>query len=99
MPPLCRETQSLGQQMFNAPFGINGLRQLTQIHLVVASEASEGAKPSSHKISKKLICAYAHVWEAVWTRNQNPISRNSKELCFARASKPEITLANKVGFI
>ena len=25
MPPLCRETQSLGQQMLNAPFGINGL--------------------------------------------------------------------------
>ena len=24
-PPLCRETQSLGQQMLNAPFGINGL--------------------------------------------------------------------------
>ena len=25
VPPLCRETQSLGQQMLNAPFGINGL--------------------------------------------------------------------------
>ena len=25
MPPLCRETQSLGQQMLNAPVGINGL--------------------------------------------------------------------------
>ena len=25
MPPLCRETQSLGQQMLNEPFGINGL--------------------------------------------------------------------------
>ena len=25
MPPLCRETQSLGQQMLNAPLGINGL--------------------------------------------------------------------------
>ena len=24
-PPLCRETQSLGQQMLNAPVGINGL--------------------------------------------------------------------------
>ena len=24
---LCRETQSLGQQMLNAPFGINGLRR------------------------------------------------------------------------
>ena len=24
-PPLCRETQSLGQQMLNAPFGISGL--------------------------------------------------------------------------
>ena len=24
--PLCRETQSLGQQMLNAPFGINGLK-------------------------------------------------------------------------
>ena len=25
VPPLCRETQSLGQQMLNAPFGIDGL--------------------------------------------------------------------------
>ena len=25
MPPLCRETQSLGQQMLNATVGINGL--------------------------------------------------------------------------
>ena len=24
VPPLCRETQSLGQQMLNAPLGING---------------------------------------------------------------------------
>ena len=24
--PLCRETQSLGQQMLNAPLGINGLK-------------------------------------------------------------------------
>ena len=27
-PPLCRETQSLGQQMLNAPVGINGLNIL-----------------------------------------------------------------------
>ena len=26
VPPLCRETQSLGQPMLNAPLGINGLR-------------------------------------------------------------------------
>ena len=26
VPPLCRETQSLGQQMLKAPLGINGLR-------------------------------------------------------------------------
>ena len=26
VPPLCRETQSLGQQMFKEPLGINGLR-------------------------------------------------------------------------
>ena len=25
VPPLCRETQSLGQQILNAPVGINGL--------------------------------------------------------------------------
>ena len=25
VPPLCRETQSVGQQMLNAPVGINGL--------------------------------------------------------------------------
>ena len=25
VPPLCRETQSLGQQMLDAPFGINGI--------------------------------------------------------------------------
>ena len=25
-PPLCRETQSLGQQMLNAPVGMNGLK-------------------------------------------------------------------------
>ena len=28
VPPLCRETQSLGQQMLNAPVGINGLTPL-----------------------------------------------------------------------
>ena len=28
MPPLCRETQSLGQQMLNATVGINGLMPL-----------------------------------------------------------------------
>ena len=27
VPPLCRETQSQGQQMLNAPLGINGLTQ------------------------------------------------------------------------
>ena len=27
-PPLCRETQSLGQQMLNAPVGINGLTRV-----------------------------------------------------------------------
>ena len=32
VPPLCRETQSLGQQMLNAPLGINGLT-FTQSHL------------------------------------------------------------------
>ena len=35
VPPLCRETQSLGQQMKNAPLGINGLRvspRLKKIH-------------------------------------------------------------------
>ena len=26
VPPLCRETQSLGQQILNAPVGINGLK-------------------------------------------------------------------------
>ena len=30
VPPLCRETQSLGQQMFNAPFGINGISIINQ---------------------------------------------------------------------
>ena len=29
VPPLCRETQPLGPQMLNAPFGINGLIILT----------------------------------------------------------------------
>ena len=28
VPPLCRETQSLGQQMLNAPVGINGLKRI-----------------------------------------------------------------------
>ena len=28
VPPLCRETQSLGQQILNAPVGINGLRAI-----------------------------------------------------------------------
>ena len=28
VPPLCRETQSLGQQMLNAPVGINGLNTI-----------------------------------------------------------------------
>ena len=27
VPPLCRETQSLGQQMLNAPVGINELNR------------------------------------------------------------------------
>ena len=29
VPPLCRETQSLGQQMLNAPVGINGFNLST----------------------------------------------------------------------
>ena len=29
--PLCRETQSLGQQMLNAPVGINGLISIMQL--------------------------------------------------------------------
>ena len=33
MPPLCRETQSLGQQMLKEPFGINGLMQQDEINL------------------------------------------------------------------
>ena len=34
VPPLCRETQSLGQQMLNAPVGINGLhKDLTNYNL------------------------------------------------------------------
>ena len=31
VPPLCRETQSFGQQMLNATVGINGLRERTAI--------------------------------------------------------------------
>ena len=31
VPPLCRETQSLGQQMLNAPIGINGLNPTEKI--------------------------------------------------------------------
>ena len=37
VPPLCRETQSLGQQMLNAPFGINGLRHNDKNHSSVQS--------------------------------------------------------------
>ena len=33
MPPLCRETQSLGQQMLNATLGVNGLSTLN--HLII----------------------------------------------------------------
>ena len=31
VPPLCRETQSLGQQMLNAPVGINGLNTVHKL--------------------------------------------------------------------
>ena len=31
VPPLCRETQSLGQQMLYAPFGINGLTRIADM--------------------------------------------------------------------
>ena len=43
VPPLCRETQSLGQHMLNAPFGINGLmvksnqNTFCQLHSPLAS--------------------------------------------------------------
>ena len=33
--PLCRETQSLGQQMLNAPVGINGLRGFLKLVLIM----------------------------------------------------------------
>ena len=36
VPLLCRDTQSLGQQMLNAPFGINGL---TSTHSEVRIDA------------------------------------------------------------
>ena len=35
VPPLCRETQSLGQQMLNAPFGINGLRDIPEVGILL----------------------------------------------------------------
>ena len=34
MPPLCRETQSLGQQMLMEPLGINGLRKAVRETIV-----------------------------------------------------------------
>ena len=35
VPPLCRETQSLGQQMLNKPFSINGLSPLSTICICI----------------------------------------------------------------
>ena len=39
VPPLCRETQSLGQQMLNAPLGITGLIAQLVEHETLISEA------------------------------------------------------------
>ena len=36
VPPLCRETQSLGQQMLNAPVGINGLSIYNQAYTYIS---------------------------------------------------------------
>ena len=45
VPPLCRETQSLGQQMLNATVGINGLSPGgTREVLVCVSESGSKSK-------------------------------------------------------
>ena len=35
VPPLCLETQSLGQQMLNAPVGINGLSIISTLDICI----------------------------------------------------------------
>ena len=35
VPPLCRETQSLGQQMLNAPVDINGLTHTHTLYILI----------------------------------------------------------------
>ena len=41
VPPLCRETQSLGQQMLNASVGINGLRNYNDSMKKIISGVSQ----------------------------------------------------------
>ena len=49
VPPLCRETQSLGQQMLNAPVGINGLKNLLKPSDVPRVGAAGAVRPGRHK--------------------------------------------------
>ena len=42
VPPLCRETQSLGQQMSNAPVGTNGLTYIIIPHPCIRCDAAQG---------------------------------------------------------
>ena len=55
MPPLCRETQSLGQQMLNAPVGINGLREADP------KLVSNRYKSGSSSLGRKVITKLKHV--------------------------------------
>ena len=46
VPPLCRETQSLGQQMLNAPLGINGLTIAFRSHVLTQEDKDPHATRS-----------------------------------------------------
>ena len=58
VPPLCRETQSLGQQMLNTPFGINGLT-------IISNQLT------THIIGRTRIELKSILTKVIWVRNLN----------------------------
>ena len=58
VPPLCRETQSLGQQMLNAPVGINGLTDL------ICSNNYERNYYARYEENSNIYCALINISKA-----------------------------------
>ena len=66
VPPLCRETQSLGQQMLNTPFGVNGLNGAERIPNYApfdANDTNERRYAKECLVWIKAVVNYMHTYQ------------------------------------